>query len=193
MKPFTRVPQPKEVASITWKRGEKSESSLLIAPASYRARKLPLRRCRAVSCSGTLPSVPREAGHAAAPGPAEAAPAEPTRDRPPIPPAPSRERLLRHRAEHTRDGRPGPPTRHRGGSATSARPLGSSASRPLRTRFSLSMAPHPARPDGRPECPALPFLSLPSLGTTSPGSHRAHLHAAGRGRPAGRREDCWGM
>lgn len=49
MKPFTRVPQPKEVASITWKRGEKQKrkfftySSCLLPRAKTSSQALPSR------------------------------------------------------------------------------------------------------------------------------------------------------
>lgn len=187
MKPFTRVPQPNEVASITWKRGGKQKRNLFTCgsrlPPSAKTSSEPPRRvpsrqppvcpggsggCR--GGSGGCPGTHRDStGGAPAAPPARA-------------PSPSPRGRLRHRREH-RGGAAGTPARQR------QRYLGQAA-RLLR----VAAAQHPLqlvhgsapRPPGRPDCPALLFPSSPSPGTTSPGSHRAHLRAAGTGSPAGR-------
>lgn len=83
---------------------------------------------------------------------------------------------------------PSPPARAAGAAArsvTSDRPLGSSASRPLSTRLSLSMPPGPARavlPHAPPDCPSPPHgLRAPACTAPPRATCARQVHEGRRG------------
>lgn len=193
MKPFSRVPQPKEVESITWKREKQKRnlftcSSCLLPSAKTSSQMLrrvllrhpPARPAGSGGCRGTGTRGGSAGGAHAGP------PAHATGDFSAVAAPPPRRT---HRGEVAGSPRPGARReRERQRGATSARPLGSSASRPLSTRFSLSMAPHPARPAGRRAlpCPSLPGSSLPPQGLPAPaGTAPTCAPQVGEGRRGG--------